>query len=96
MLSKLFQTKFVDITYIGSVIRTEITQLKILFLNENTNLNVVTFNEDTNFHVLPDFGPFVGYMSRFPTQIMKSKFLVWIWVETSKVRIRGFAFPKAI
>ena len=75
MLSKLFQAKFVDITSVGSIIKTEITQIKMLFLDEHTDLNAVTFNEDTNFHVLPEFGPFGGYMRRFATQIRGCRFL---------------------
>jgi len=47
MLFKLFQAKFVNISSIGSIIRTKITQIKMLFFDEHTDLNVVTFNEDT-------------------------------------------------
>ena len=39
MLSKLFQAKFVDISSVGSIIHTEITQIKMLFLDEHTDLN---------------------------------------------------------
>ena len=75
MLSKLFQAKFVDISSVGSIIRTEITQIRMLFLDEQTDLNTVMFNEDTQYHVLPEFGPFGGYMRRFATQIRGFTFL---------------------
>ena len=75
ILSKLFQAKFVDISSVGSVIKTEITQIRMLFLDEQTDLNAVMFNEDTQYHVLPEFGPFGGYMRCFATQIRGFRFL---------------------
>ena len=75
MLSKLFQAKFVDISSVGSVIKTKITQFRMLFVDEQIDLNAVMFNEDTQYYVLPEFGPFGGYMRRFTTQIRGFKFL---------------------
>ena len=75
ILSKLFQGKFVDISSVESVIRTKITQIRMLFLDKQTDLNVVMFNEDTQYHVVPEFGPFGGYMRCFATQIRGFKFL---------------------
>ena len=74
MLSKLFQAKFVNISSVKSVIRIEITQIRMLFLDEQTDLNTVMFNEDTQYHVLPEFGPFGGYMRCFATQIRDFRF----------------------
>ena len=62
MLCKLFQAKFVDISSMESVIRTEITQIRMLFLDEQNDLNAVIFNEDTQYHVLPKFRPSGGCM----------------------------------
>ena len=75
MLSKLFQAKFVDISSVGSVIKTKITQIRMLFMDEQIDLNAVMFNEDTQYHVLLEFRPFGGYMRRFATQIRGSRFL---------------------
>ena len=75
MLSKLFQAKFLDISSVESIIRTEITQIRMLLLDEQTDLNAVMFNEDTQYHVLPKFGPFGGYMRLFATQIRGFRFL---------------------
>lgn len=49
MLSRLFQNKFVDITTIGSVIETDIVQIRMFFIEETTDLNSETFNEQTSF-----------------------------------------------
>jgi len=46
MLFKIFEVKFGDISSVGYVNRTAITQIIMLFLYEHTNLNVVIFNED--------------------------------------------------
>ena len=75
MLSKLSKAKFVDISSVGSIIRTKITQIRMLFPDEQTDLNAVMFNEDTQYHVLPEFGPFGGYMRRFAIQIRGFRFL---------------------
>ena len=75
MLSKLFQAKFMDISSVGSVIRTKITQIRMLFLDKQTDLNAIMFNEDTQYHVMPEFGPFGGYMRHFATQIRGFRFL---------------------
>ena len=45
MLLGLFQNKFVDITTIGSVVKTDIVQIRMLFIEETTDLNSETFNE---------------------------------------------------
>ena len=39
MLSRLFQNKFMDITIIGSVVMTDIAQIRMLFIEETTDLN---------------------------------------------------------
>ena len=45
-LSRAFQHKFVDVSNIGSVIRTKFTSLQIIFITKSTDLNVHTFNEN--------------------------------------------------
>ncbi len=45
MLSRLFRNKFVDITTIGSVVKTDIAQIRMLFIEETTDLNCEIFNE---------------------------------------------------
>ena len=47
MLSRIFQHKFVDVTTVGSVVKTDITQIRMLFIEETQDLNVTPFNEDT-------------------------------------------------
>ena len=39
MLSCLFQNKFMDITTISSVIKTDIVQIRMLLIEETTDLN---------------------------------------------------------
>lgn len=69
LLSRLFQYKFVDVSSIGSIVRAEITQIRMLFIEERSDLNVCTFNEDSGYHVIPDFGPEGGYLKRLSSQI---------------------------
>ena len=46
-LSKVFQHKFEDVSSIGSVIKTEVTSLRLMFITESTDLNAHTSKEDT-------------------------------------------------
>ena len=43
MLSRLFHNKFVDITTIGSVVKTGIAQIRMFFIEETTDLTSETF-----------------------------------------------------
>ena len=56
MLSRLFQNKFMDITTIGLVVKTDIAQIRMFFIDETPNLNSEIFNEQTGYHILPEFG----------------------------------------
>jgi hypothetical protein len=69
LLSKVFQNKFVDVTTIGSIVRTEIAQIRMLFIVEPTDLNVATFNEDTGYHVIPEYGPLGGHLRKLSSEI---------------------------
>ena len=73
-LSKIFQSKVVDISSIGSIIKTKITFIRMCFLVDSCDLNQDTFNPGTDFHVIPEFGPPGGYLQRLPTEIQGSKF----------------------
>ena len=74
MLSRVFQYKFVDVSAVGSIIATEIAQLRMLFVTETADLNASTFNEETGYHILPDFGPDGGYMKRLSAEIRGARF----------------------
>jgi hypothetical protein len=63
LLSKVFQYK-VNVISIASIVKTEISQIRMLFVEEKTELNACTFNEDSGYHVLPDFGPEGGYLKK--------------------------------
>ena len=56
MLSRLFQNKFMDITTIGLVVKTDIAQIRMFFIDETTNLNSKIFNKQIGYHILPEFG----------------------------------------
>ena len=60
MLSKIFQLKFVDVTIVGSIVRTEVAQIRMMFIVDSCDLNVDIFNESTNYHVLHDYNLTVG------------------------------------
>ena len=58
-----------DVTTIGSIVRTEIAQIRMLFIIEQTNLNAATFNESTGYHVIPKYGPLGGHLRKFSSEI---------------------------
>ena len=74
MLSHLFQNNFVDTTIIGSEVKNDIAQIRMLFIEENTNLNCEIFNEQTGYHILPEFGPQGGYLRKLPSEIRGGRF----------------------
>ena len=73
-LSKIFQSKVVDISSIGSIVKTKIASIRMCFLVDSYDLNQDTFNPSTDFHEIPEFGPLGGYLQRLPTKIRGSKF----------------------
>ena len=73
-LSKIFQSKLVDISSIGSIIKTKIASIRMRFLVDSCDVNQDTFNPSTGFHVIPEFGPPGGYLQRLPIEIRGSKF----------------------
>ena len=74
MSSRLFQNKFIDITTIGSVVKTDIAQIRMLFIEENMDLNCEIFNKQTGYHIVPEFGPEGGYLRRLSREIRGGKF----------------------
>ena len=74
MLSKVFQLKFVDVTTVGSIVRTEVAQIRMMFIVDSCDLNVDVFNESTGYHVLPDYGPHGGYLKRLQSEVRGSMF----------------------
>ena len=74
MLSKIFQLRFVDVTTVGSIVRSEIQQIRLLFVHKSTDLNAASFNEETGFHILPDYGPHGGYLRRLQSEIRGNMF----------------------
>ena len=73
-LSKIFQNKLVDISSIGSIVKTKIASIRMYFLIDSCDLNQDTFNPSTYFHVILEFGPVGGYFCRLPIEIQGSKF----------------------
>jgi hypothetical protein len=69
MLSKIFQCKFVDVTTVGSIVHSEIAQIRMLFIVETTDLNAQTFNEESGYHVLPEYGSFGGLLRKLSSEI---------------------------
>jgi Domain of unknown function (DUF4371)/hAT family C-terminal dimerisation region len=73
-LSKNFQNKLVDISCIGSIVKTEIATIRMCFLIDTCDLNQDTFNPSTGFHIIPEFGPPSGYLRRLSSEIRGAKF----------------------
>ena len=63
-----------DVTTLGSIVRTEIESIRMLYIMENTDLNECTFNESTCYHVIPNFGPPNEYLMRLSSEIRGVKF----------------------
>jgi hypothetical protein len=73
-LSKIFQSKLVDISSIGSIVKTEMASIRMYFLVDSCDLNQDTFNSSIGFHIIPKFEPPGGYFRRLPSEIRGSKF----------------------
>ena len=85
-----------DITTIGSVVKTDIAQIRMLFIEDNTDLNCKIFNEQTGYHILPEFGPQGGYLKRLPSEIRGGKFhdVDMIRDRTGQDLMKAVAFQK--
>jgi len=73
ILSKIFQFKFVDVTSIGLLVRTQIESIH-MYIIDGIDLNQDTFNESFGYHVIPDHGPQGGYLQRLSSEIRGTKF----------------------
>jgi hypothetical protein len=73
-LSKIFQQKLVDISTIGSIVKSEIATIRMCFVMDSCDLNQDTFNSSSGFPILPQFGPPSGYLQRLSSEIRGSKF----------------------
>jgi hypothetical protein len=73
-LSKIFQSKLVDIPSIESIVKTKMASIRMCFLVDSCGLNQDTFNPSTSFHIIPEFGPPGGYLRHLPSEIRGSKF----------------------
>ena len=69
MLSKVFQLKFVDVTTVGNIVRTEVAQIRMMFIVDSYDLNVDVFNDSTGYHVLSDYGSHGGYLKRLQSEV---------------------------
>jgi hypothetical protein len=73
-LSKIFQSKLVDISCIGSIVKTEMASIRMCFLVDSCDLNQDTYNPSIGFHIIPEFGPPSGYLRCLSSEIRGSKF----------------------
>ena len=74
ILCKIFQRKYVDVTTLGSIVRSEIESILMLYIMENTDMNECICNENTGYHVILSFGPPNGYLMRLSSEIRGAKF----------------------
>ena len=74
LLSKIFQNKFMDITTIGSIIATEIVQIRMLFIVEQNDLDASILNENTTYHVIPEYGPLGSHLRNLSSKIHEKIF----------------------
>ena len=74
VLSKVFQYKYVDVTTIGSLIKTQIESICMLYIVNSTDLNQDTINANVSYHVIPQYGPPGGYLQRLSSEIRGSRY----------------------
>ena len=74
ILFKVFQFKYVDVTTIGSLIRTMIESIRMLCVAKSIDLNQDTFNASVGYHVIPQYGRPSGYLQRLSSEIRGAKF----------------------
>jgi hypothetical protein len=74
ILSKIFQYKFVDVTSIRSLVKTQIESIRLLYVVDNTNIHHETFNECFGYHVIPNQGPQGGFLLKLSSEIRGAKF----------------------
>ena len=63
-----------DVTTVGSLIRTQIESIRMLYIVDNTDLNQDTFNVDVGYHIILQYGPLSGYLQRLSSEIRGSRF----------------------
>ena len=73
-LSKIFQQKLVDISSIGSIVKSEIATIRMCFVMDSCDLNQDIFNSSSGFPILSQFGPPCGYLQRLSNEIRGYKF----------------------
>ena len=74
LLLKVFQSKFVDVTTIGSIVRTKIAQIRMFFIVKPTDLNATTYNEDIGYDIILDYGPLGAYLRKCSSKIHKKMY----------------------
>ena len=75
ILSRIFQYKFVNVTNIGSLVKTQNESICMLYVADNTDSNQETFNENYGYHVIPNHGPQGGYLQKLSAEIKGGKVL---------------------
>ena len=63
-----------DVTTVGSLTKTQIESIHMLYVVNSTDLNQDTFNTNVGYHVIPQYGPSGGYLQRLSSEIRGSKF----------------------
>ena len=56
MLSNVLQLKFMDVTTVGSIVRSEVVQIRMIFIVDSYDLNADVFIGSTGYHILSDYG----------------------------------------
>ena len=58
-----------DVTIVGGIVRTEVAQIRMMFIVDYCDLNVDVFNDSTGFYVLHDYDPHGGYLKRLQSEV---------------------------
>ena len=73
-LSKIFQSKLVDISSLGSIVKIEMASIRMCFFVDSCDLNQDTFNPSTSFQIILEYGPPDGYLCCLLSKIRESRF----------------------
>ena len=54
--------------------RTEVAQIRMMFIVDSCDLNADVYNESIGYHILPEYGPHGGYLKRLQSKVRGSMF----------------------
>lgn len=60
--------------FVGFIIKTDITQIRMFLIEHTQDLNVTFLNEELDYHIILEFKPIGGYLHQLNSKIRGQKF----------------------